>query len=74
MSTCEMKRGRVMVFLLILFVAVAFGIPEGADAASKKPGKVKSLKVSSIAFNSVSLSWGKSAKAKKYEVYRSTSR
>ncbi|MBQ6401031.1 MAG: fibronectin type III domain-containing protein [Firmicutes bacterium] len=74
MSTCERKHGRMMVFLLVLFVAVAFSMPEGADAASKKPGKVKGLKVTSTSYNSVSLNWKKPAKAKKYEVYRSTSR
>ncbi|MBQ9014736.1 MAG: C40 family peptidase [Firmicutes bacterium] len=57
---------------LVLMVAVVFVCPEGSWAAVKKPGKVKSLKVTKTTYNSVKLKWKKASRAKKYIVYRST--
>ena len=64
---------RVMAIAMVLMVAIAFTMPEQAHAA-RKPGKVKSLRVMWVDYGSVGLKWGKVKKAKKYEVYRATSR
>ena len=68
------KRGeakRILCIALLLFVAVAF-MPTAQTWAASKPAKPKvSVSVTS---HSVTLSWKKVKKAKKYQIYRATSK
>lgn len=61
---------RICRVLLVSVIAIAMigaaALP--VSAASKTPGAVKGVKVTKATYNSVSLSWSKAKKAKKYEV------
>jgi len=62
---------RILCITLMLFVAAAF-MPTAQTWAASKPAKPKvSVSVTS---NSVTLSWKKAKGAKKYQIYRSTSK
>ena len=70
MNTRNRIARRLVIFALILFTAVSFSMPETADALSKKPSKVKSVKVTKVTYSKATLRWNKAKHAKKYIVYR----
>ena len=63
---------RFILCLLILAVAAFFCASQPSYAASKKPSKVKNIKVMQITYDSVTIKWNASRYAKKYEVYRAS--
>ena len=60
--------------VMILAVSLVFTVPESVDAASKKPAKVTGIRVTSTSHSAVNIKWSKAKKAKKYQIYRATSR
>lgn len=72
----QKKIARIVAVALMLTVGMTFtlAIPEGADAATAKPSKVATLKVKSTGYNSIKVYWTKTKNAKKYQVYRATSK
>lgn len=55
-----------------MLCVTSFAVPDQAAAkAKKKPAKVQSLKVSKVGYQSVTLKWSKTKRAKKYQIYRS---
>lgn len=67
---------RVMVFLMVLAVMVTYSaVPMNqAFAASKKPAKVVVSSAKATSVSTVKLTWKKAKNAKKYQVYRATSK
>ena len=53
----------------VLPLASPFRTVITAEAAAKKPGKVKLTKISSSAYNKVKISWKKASNATRYAVY-----
>lgn len=64
----------ILVLVLSLVVATVFSMPQTVEAASKKPGKVNGIRVTSTAYNEVNFKWNKTKNAKKYEIYRAEKR
>ena len=66
---------RLLVFLLAFAVVFTYSVipVNQAYAASKKPGKVTITDVTAASYSSIKLTWKKASKAKKYEVFASTS-
>jgi len=72
-----MKRSkRIITFMsiFILTLAMMIVLPDEVSAATKTPGKVTLSSVASSDYNAIKISWKKSTNAKKYEVYRATSK
>lgn len=68
---------RTMAFMLALvftFVTVFSAASMPAYAAAKKPAKVTGVKVTARSNYTVRISWKKAKNAKKYEIYRATSK
>ncbi len=57
--------------LMILVIAVAFCDSDPSYAASKKPSRVKQVRVTNITYNTADITWKGSKNAQKYVVYRS---
>ena len=78
-ENCKLKKhpGRrkylIAMVLMLLVCCIAFAKPNEAQAASK-PAKVTGVTVSSSSYNTIKISWNKVCCAKKYVVYRSTSK
>ena len=62
---------RFILTAMILCIAGSFALPQASSAKTIKPAKVRSVTVSKITYNSITLKWDKAKKAKKYEIYRS---
>ena len=73
-TTARSSRAKFILCLIIAFmVAIAF-TPEATYAASVKPATVSLTSVYSTGHNSIKVTWKKATNAKKYQVYRATSK
>ena len=76
MKTNKMRhilRSVLLAGVIMMLVMGVFSM-ESTYAATKKPAKVVLQKVASHDYNAVKLTWKKAANAKKYQVYRATSK
>ncbi len=65
---------KLILCLIIAFMVVVAFTPESTYAATVKPSKVVITKASSYSHNTVKITWKKAKNAKKYQVYRATSK
>lgn len=70
--TLTKTSAKLLCVALLCTVGIAFSMPQEVSAASKKPGKVKSVTVSNKGTTKLKIKWKKTKYAKKYKVYRST--
>ena len=63
-----LKKGFVIVILLIVGITMSFGVmTDEVSAASKKPAKVKITSIQSYDYNAVKITWKKAKNTKKYQ-------
>ena len=62
----KLKRSFLMLFLAIMMITI---LPTSASAASTTPGKVTLTKVSSSAYNKITINWKKTSNATNYVIY-----
>ena len=62
----KLKRSILMLFLAIMMITI---LPTSASAASTTPGKVTLTKVSSSAYNKITINWKKTSNATNYVIY-----
>ncbi len=71
----KVKRMICLVMALVVCTVMLLGsMTEEVSAATKKPSKVVLTSVKSVDYNAVKITWKKASNAKKYQVYRSTSK
>lgn len=68
-------RNRMSVILIVFMaIVLAFAMTTPVSHAAAKPGKVKLTSVKSESYNEIELFWKAAKNAKKYEVFRATSK
>lgn len=66
---------RFLVILLAMVIAFAFSVTTADEvSAASKPAKVKITSIKSVNYNAIKVTWGKVKNAKKYQIYRATSK
>lgn len=69
------KKVFVISILFIVGITMSFGVmTDDVAAASKKPSKVKITSIQSYDYNAIKITWKKATNAKKYQVYRASSK
>lgn len=76
MASVINKKRRVLVLLIALIVAgtMSFGVTCEDSLAASKPAKVVISSIASTNYNAIKITWKKAKNAKKYQVYRATSK
>jgi len=70
-----LKKSFVLMIMFIVGLTMTFGVTtEDVSAATKKPSKVTITGVKSYDYNAVKITWKATKNAKKYQVYRATSK
>ena len=72
-----MKKKRILAGILVAAIAITMSLiilPDEVYAAAKKPSQVVLTSVKSTDYNAVKITWNKAKNAKKYQVWRATSK